>query len=223
MSSGTALKKLFSLTEPFGSAFTRGAVVGDADDERVVELAGLLEVVDQAPDLVIGVGAVARVDLGHARKEPLLVSGERVPGAHQVAGREGLAVNALAVGQGVDRREVGRLRDDPHLLLLGEDGLADLLVAHVELALVLVGPLLRRLVRCVTAARAVVHEEGPLGRHLLGVGDHRDGPVGEVRRRGGSPPCRPSTPRRLAGSDGWSTNCWSCTRSGYHWLVSPPR
>ena len=46
----------------------------------------------------------------------------------------------------------------------GEDLFAQLLPAHVELALELVAPLGLRLVRRMRAARDVVHEEGLLGR-----------------------------------------------------------
>ena len=42
------------------AALAAGAVVGDHDDDRVVELPGLLEVVEHAADLVVGVRDVAR-------------------------------------------------------------------------------------------------------------------------------------------------------------------
>ena len=68
------------------AALARGAVVGGVEDDRVVELPGLLEVVDDPPDLVVGVLRVGGVDLGHAGEQPLLVVGERVPRAHRSAG-----------------------------------------------------------------------------------------------------------------------------------------
>ena len=100
---GHGVEEVVLVDRAVRAALARGAVVGDPDDERVVELAGLLEVVDQASGLVIGVGAVAGVDLGHAGEEPLLVCGERVPRTHQVTGRERLAVDALHVRHRVHR------------------------------------------------------------------------------------------------------------------------
>src|SRR5947209_5329175 len=43
-----------------------GAVIGDHDDERILELAQLLQEVDDPADLVVGVTEEARVYLGHA-------------------------------------------------------------------------------------------------------------------------------------------------------------
>ena len=68
----------------------------------------------------------------------------------------------------------------PNCFCLSRIGVANRLVAHVELALVAVGPLLRRVVRCVVCARAEVHEERTLRSNLLGIGDHPDGAVDEV-------------------------------------------
>jgi hypothetical protein len=51
----------------------RGAVIRDPDDQRVVQLASLLQIVDQPADLVIGVAAVPGVHLGHSAHQPLLV------------------------------------------------------------------------------------------------------------------------------------------------------
>ena len=50
-----------SLNEPYERALHRGAVVADdAEDERVVELAHLLECVEDAANLVVGLGGVGR-------------------------------------------------------------------------------------------------------------------------------------------------------------------
>ena len=55
------------------SAFGAGAVVAaDVDDERVVEFALVLNLLDHAADLMIGVGGVSGEDLGLARVEFLL-------------------------------------------------------------------------------------------------------------------------------------------------------
>ena len=58
-------------------------------------------------------------------------------------------------------------RDDAELLLPLERLLADLVPALVELALVLVDPLLRHVVRRMRRARRVVDEERLVGRHRL--------------------------------------------------------
>ena len=55
------------------AALARRAVVGDEDDQRVVELPALLEVVEHPSELVVGVAQEAGVDLRHPREEMLLV------------------------------------------------------------------------------------------------------------------------------------------------------
>ena len=55
MSSGMPLANLLLVDRPVRAALAAGAVVGDQDDHRVLALAGLLEVVEQPPDLVVGV------------------------------------------------------------------------------------------------------------------------------------------------------------------------
>src|SRR6266566_4367371 len=76
-------------------------------------------------------------------KELLLVGRERVP-----------VLDSLGF-----RRELGVRRDDAELLLARERFLAILVPAAVEFALVLVGPLLRHVVRRVGGARSVIQEE----------------------------------------------------------------
>ena len=51
------------------AAFAAGAVVRDHDDDRVLELLGVLEVVDEATDLRVAVGDEAREHLGHPREQ----------------------------------------------------------------------------------------------------------------------------------------------------------
>ena len=132
-------------------ALEAGAVVTpDVDDERVVEVAHLVDRVEEPADVPVGVLLVAGVDLGLARVELLLdVVVERVPG------REGV----WPLGQ------LGVCRDDAELLLAGEGPLAQLVPAVVERALVRVGPLLRDVVRGMGAAGRVEHEPR-LGRVL---------------------------------------------------------
>src|SRR4051794_34309892 len=81
---------------------------------------------------------------GHPAEEPPLVVGQRIPGPHGVALRPALAVGARLLEVRVDRRQLGVLADDAHPLLAIEHELAVALVAHVELAAVLLDPLLRR-------------------------------------------------------------------------------
>jgi hypothetical protein len=123
----------------------------------------------------------ARVHLGHPAEQRLLPIRQRVPGAHGVALGPGLgAVVAGRAGIGVDRRQLGALGQDAQLLLALEDLLAVGLIAHVELALVLLDPLLGSVVGGVGRARAEVHEERLVGRHHLGVADEADRLVGQV-------------------------------------------
>ena len=73
-------------------------------------------------------------------------------------------------------------RNQPHLLLPGQDLLAGGLVAGVEPAAVAVGPLPRHVVRSVRRAGRVVHEERPVRGDRLHVVDELDRAVGEVDR-----------------------------------------
>ena len=120
------------------AALGRRAVVGDDHDQRVVELADLLERVQDAAEVVVGVLDEPGEDLHHPRVEPPLVGGQRRPLGHV----------------GIARRELGVGGQEPDLLLIREHGLAVGVPAHVELALVVVGPLLRDVVRRVAAPGA---------------------------------------------------------------------
>ena len=94
---------------PIGRAFGAGAVVAaDVDDQRVVELAHVLDRLDHAADLVVGIGDVGGEDLGLAGEQLLLVGVERVPLRQVVR----------------PRRELRVRRDDAEPLLVGEDLLA---------------------------------------------------------------------------------------------------
>ena len=117
------------------------------------------------------------------REQPLLLVGQRVPRPGDVQRRERLALGPLAgLGRAdrVDRRQLGVGRDDAQLLLPGQRLLADRLVAHVELALELVGPFLRDVVRRMGGAGRVVQEERLVRRDRLGVLDELQRLVGEV-------------------------------------------
>src|SRR4051812_1221352 len=82
----------------------------EVDDERVVELANIVDRLDHAADLVIRVGEIGGVDVSLADVELLGLRRERVP-----------LRNVLGPG-----RELGVLGDHAELLLVGEDRLAQL-------------------------------------------------------------------------------------------------
>ncbi len=144
-----------------------GAVVApDVEDQRVVEVAHLLDLVEQAADVPVGVVHEPGVDLHLPRVELLRGVVERVPRVEEIG----------PLG------EHRVLRDDPELLLPLEDLLADRVPALVELALVLVGPLLRDVVRRVGAAGRVVEEPRLLGILRADRVQPLDGLVREVVR-----------------------------------------
>ena len=144
---GDAVGEQHLVDRPVRAALAAGAVVGHHDDQGVLPLPGFLQVVQQPADVIVGVGQEPGVHLGHPGEQPLLLRGQRVPRPRVVQRRERLAVGSLAGLRGadrVDRRQLGVGRDDAHLLLPGQGLLPDRLIAHVEPAAELVGPLLRR-------------------------------------------------------------------------------
>ena len=83
---------------------------------------------------------------------------------------------------GRTRRQLGIPGDDAELLLAREGLLAQLVPALVELALVLVDPFLRHVVRGVAGARGEVHEERLVGHQRLLLARPLDRLVGHVFR-----------------------------------------
>ena len=144
---------------------TRAVVAVDVDDQRVVELPHVLDGLDHPTDLMVGIGGIGGEDLRLSREELLLVGRERLP-FRQLCGPRG---------------ELRICGNDAQLLLIGEDLLAHVVPAHVELALELVDPLLRRLVRRVTSSGHVVDEERLVGRRGLERLHVLDGLIGHVR------------------------------------------
>ena len=125
-------------------ALRRGAVVApDVEDQRVVAIAEPVDLVDDPADLNIHVLGEARRHFHQAALEGLLVLGDAVPGRHRL----------------VPRGELGVGGDPAFLLGALEDALAIGVPAVVELALILVGPLLHDVVRAVDRAARPVHEE----------------------------------------------------------------
>ena len=133
-------------------AFGRRAVVADDQvDQRVVEDFQILERVDEPAEMVVGVLEERGVDL-------------------HLTGEDGPHV----LRRLVPRRDLGRPRrqhgvggDDAQLLLPRKNLFAQLVPALIELALVLVDPLLRHVVRRVAGARREIHEERLVGHQRL--------------------------------------------------------
>ena len=124
--------------------FRRGAVVApDVEDEGVVELPLPLDLIDHPAGIVVGMFGEAGEDLHQPALERLLVLRNRVPGRHRCRAR----------------RQLGGLGNPAHRLGPGESALAVLVPAVVELAPILVGPLLHDLVRTMRRTRRPVHEE----------------------------------------------------------------
>ena len=91
-----AVEELVLVDRAVRAPLAGGAVVGGVHDDGVLELPGVLQVLDDAADLSVGVLGEAGVDLGQAGEELLLVRVELVPGAHRVAGiLTGLAGSGL--------------------------------------------------------------------------------------------------------------------------------
>ena len=135
-----------------GPASVAGAVVGGEHDDGVVELAGLLDVVDEAADLDVGVVKHGREGFLQPARDELLVGREAVPGGN------------IRVARGQDRV----LGHDAHRLLSLEPLLAGHVVALIEAAAVLVEVLRGSLVGVVAGAEGDVEEvrlllvDGPL-------------------------------------------------------------
>ena len=141
-----------------------GPVVGQKDEHRVVELADLLEVLDQSPYMVVHRVGHAGVDL-HA---PLLVLVV-------------LCAQALPVAGGLHRRHRRSRRYQPQRRRLVAARLAQRAPAVLVDALVLVDECARRLDRHMVGLKAKVGKEGLL---VLGAGvDVLDRTVDEVLGR----------------------------------------
>jgi hypothetical protein len=142
-----------------------GAVVADdVVDERVVEDPEVCQRVDDAADVVVGVLQERGVDLHLSRQHRLEVLGLLVPAWDLLRPRGQLALR----------------RDHAHLLLARERLLAQDVPALIELALVLVDPLRRHVVRSVGRTGSEVAEERLVGVHRLLLAQPQDGPVGQV-------------------------------------------
>ena len=146
-------------------ALRRSAVVADDEvDQRVVEHAHLLERIDQPADVMVGVLHERGIHLHLALQRRLEL------GIHVIPGRDLL----------VARRQHGIGGNDAQFLLLVEGDLALLVPAVGELALVLLDPLLRHVMRRMRGARREVHEERLVRQQRLLLARPGDGLVGQV-------------------------------------------
>ena len=137
-----------SLNVPGGAALhARAVVAGDVDHQRVVELAHLLDRVQDPADVPVGVLQEAREDLHLASQQRPLLLRDRVPRRERLVARRQLRVG----------------RDHPELLLTLERLLAIGVPALVEAALVALAPLRRDVVGRVRAAGRVVDEPRLVG------------------------------------------------------------
>jgi len=129
---------------------------------------------DHAPDFMVGLRKIGGIDLHHARVDLLLLVCETIPGRDFVGAR----------------RQLGVCRDDTELLLVCQGFFSDFVPSLIELALKLVDPFLRCMVRRVRPPSRVVREEGLLRSERMLDANPRDGFVGqdfvEVLRMG---PC----------------------------------
>ena len=144
------VEKCHLVEQALAAAFGGSAIVAlDIDDQRVVELAHLVDGVDDAAHLVVAMRERRRIDLHHMGEHLLLVGVERIPRLDAFRARGELRV----------------LGDDAHRLLLGERHLALLVPALIELALEFLDPLLWRVMRRMRGARRVIGEERLVRRH----------------------------------------------------------
>ena len=151
--------------DPVQAALGRRAVVaGDVDDERVVELAGLLDRLDDAADLVVGVLDRGAEDLHPAGADLLVDVGDLVPRRERRR----------------PWRQLGVGGDDPALLLPRQDVVAELVVAVVELAAVPLDELTRHPDGRLVTARRVVGDPRLVGMDRLLALDPADRLVGHV-------------------------------------------
>src|SRR5205814_10096349 len=113
---------------PAQSPFHRSAVVADLPDgERIVQLSDLLESVQHASDLMVGLRGVGSKDFHQARRHAPLIWRKGIPGRDLLG----------------PRRELRARRDDAELELPLIGFFAILVPALIELALEPVDPFLR--------------------------------------------------------------------------------
>jgi hypothetical protein len=149
-------------------AFRRGAVVADdVEDERVVEHAELLDRVDDAADVVVGVLQESGVHLHLAFEHGLQLRRHVVPGRYL----------------GVSRGQVRVVGQQPEFALPGECLLTLLIPSLCEAPTVLLRPFGRHVMRRVGRTGGEVHEERAVGHERLLRPDPVDRVIGQVLRQ----------------------------------------
>src|SRR5580704_7406336 len=134
------------------SAFrARTVVAANVDNERVVELAFILHFLNDPANLIVGIRDISSENLSLARVEFLLEQRERIPPRQLCATILSLAVRPIG--------KLGIRWDHTEPLLVRENLLAQLLIAHVKLAFELRDPFLRRLMRRMGASGYVIQEK----------------------------------------------------------------
>ena len=142
----------------------RRAVVGQKQDNGVVQLFRRLQVREKLTKLRVGV---------------LEETGERLLQRHrEVAGVLGHVVPGLDAS--VARGQLGAIRDDAHFLLPSKPLVANRVPADIEIASISVDVLLGRLVRRVRRAEREVEEERLAGVDRLMVAEKSDSMVDQV-------------------------------------------
>ena len=101
---GDATVWTHSIDEPVGTTLLAGPVVGRHDDDRVLELPGALQEVDEPPQVLVRVMEHGRVGRLQAGEQPLLVGRVVVPCLHPCVARRqfgagGHQADAALVGQ----------------------------------------------------------------------------------------------------------------------------
>ena len=137
----------------------RAVVAEDVEHERVLGLGQSVQLVEDPADLNVDVLHEAGEDLHQPPLEGSLRFGDVVPALHGVGAR----------------RELGVVGDPAAFLLPGEDTLAIVVPAVVELPRVLVRPLTEDVVRAVRGAGRPVHQERAVGREGFVAAQPGDG------------------------------------------------
>jgi hypothetical protein len=128
---------------PLQATFGARAVVSDdVEDQGVVQLSGLIEAVDHAADLVVGKGEVAGVVFHQPGVHTFRVGRLIVPGGNFLR----------------PRSELCPFWNDPEFELPGVGYLALLVPPVIELALELVAPFFRSVMRGMRCRGGVIHE-----------------------------------------------------------------
>ncbi len=141
------------------------AVVADDEiDERIFEDAQISQRVEHSPDMVVGLLHETRVHFHLTSQHRLHLWIDAVPCRNLRMSRCQLAV----------------LRNHAELQLSSVGFFAQLVPSLIELALVLVGPLLRHVMRRMGRAGGVVDEERVIGRECLLLMNPRDRAIGEI-------------------------------------------